>query len=466
MRYILNPNIALRSWRLVPFAYYIKGERNASGLKAEEFEFLSRCDGETELPTAADSPLAAKYLANGFIRRAENGERLSEWSKPRRYDNRYFPAMNWMITGKCNYNCLHCFNAADNAPLQSEWTLPEAEKLLDEARDCGINAFTITGGEPMLHKNFFNFIEGIYARDMFVEEINTNGYYVNQSALERLKKIGCVPLMKISFDGLGYHDWMRNREGAEECTLRAIELCVQNGFPVKVQTNVNRKNLAAMPKTAELLDGMGVAEMRIIRTTEAPRWVQNAGDAALSFGEYYDEALKLWEAYAAETRKMVLTVWQFGTLYPETKRYSLAAVSACAGEYRDSLPVCRGNRGMVAVAANGNVFPCHQQSGYYEQHGDVLGNLKKEPLRGLLSGGRYLDEVCTTVGTLRAKNEKCGRCKYFAHCLGGCRAIALALTNDKLGVDPAKCLFWERGYYARTEKALPEFINTTPIELT
>ena len=43
MRYILNPRIALRSWTLVPYAYYIKGERNAKGLTAEEFAFLSAC---------------------------------------------------------------------------------------------------------------------------------------------------------------------------------------------------------------------------------------------------------------------------------------------------------------------------------------------------------------------------------------------------------------------------------------
>lgn len=106
--------------------------------------------------------------------------------------------MNLMITGKCNYNCIHCFNAADNAPLMSEWTMDEMNKLLDQARDCGINAFTITGGEPMLHKNFFEIIEGIYSRGMFVEELNTNGHFINMAALERLKSIGCVPLVKIS----------------------------------------------------------------------------------------------------------------------------------------------------------------------------------------------------------------------------------------------------------------------------
>ena len=369
MRYILNPYIALRSWTLVPYAYYIKGERNAKGLTAEEFAFLTECDGRSELPDEAESPLARKFLADGFIRRAESSDVLSDWSRPRLCPNRYFPAMNWMITGKCNYNCIHCFNAADNAPLMSEWSMDEADRLLDQARDCGINAFTITGGEPMLHKSFFEILEGIYARGMYVEELNTNGYFIDRQALDCMKAIGCVPLMKISFDGLGYHDWMRAHQGAEETALRAIRLCVENGFHVKVQTNMKRRTRDTMLKTAERLDGMGVAEMRIIRTTEAPRWVQNAGDACLTFEEYYDEALLLWEKYAQGEHTMDLTIWQFGTLYPRSGFYTLTAVNSCAGEYRSSAPVCKGNRGMVAVAANGNVFPCHQMSGYYEQHG-------------------------------------------------------------------------------------------------
>lgn len=463
MRYILNPHIALRSWQLVPYAYYIKGERNAKGLKAEEFAFLSSCDGKTELPSPEESPLARRFLDDGFIRRAESGEALSDWSRPRLCLNRYFPAMNWMITGKCNYNCLHCFNAADNAPLMSEWSMEEADRLLDQARDCGINAFTITGGEPMLHRHFFDILEGIYARGMYVEELNTNGYFIDQQALERMRAIGCVPLMKISFDGVGYHDWMRAHKGAEETALRAIRLCVENGFPVKVQTNMNRRNCGAMLKTAEMLDDMGVTEMRVIRTTEAPRWVQNAGDACLTLEEYFDEALSLWERYAEGEHTMDLTVWQFGTLYPRSGVYTLAAVSSCPGQYRSSAPVCKGNRGMVAVAANGHVFPCHQMSGYYEQHGDILGNAKWDALARLLSRGPYLDEVCTTLGTLREKNGTCGRCPHFEYCNGGCRAIALALTGDKLGVDPSKCLFWGKRYDRKIAERLPGYDNGTPV---
>ena len=79
VRYILNPGIALRSWALVPYAYYIRGKRNAWGLKKEEFEFLSACDGMTELPSVDISQLADSLFKRGFIRAAKNGETMSDW---------------------------------------------------------------------------------------------------------------------------------------------------------------------------------------------------------------------------------------------------------------------------------------------------------------------------------------------------------------------------------------------------
>ena len=466
MKYVLSPNIALRSWWLVPCAYYTRGARDATGLKPEEFAFLSACDGKTELQSAEEgNVLAQRFLEIGYIFPAGPGMEVSDWSRPRECDNRYFPAMNWMITGRCNYNCKHCFNAVDNAPLASEFTLEEGEKLIREAAECGINAFTITGGEPMCHKHFFTFVESIYEHGMFVEELNTNGFYLTEEALERLKSIGCDPLVKISFDGLGHHDWMRGRKGAEEETLRAIKLAVDKGFRVKVQTNVHRNNLDVMLPTAEYMDSLGVREIRIIRTTEVPRWNENAKGATLGLEEYYDAMIALAAKYAQGGHNMDLTIWQLLNLWPSEKLYSLTPVACQEGRYRDSIPVCKGNRGMVAVASDGNVFPCMQMSGYYEARGDILGNVKTNGLAPLLRGGRYLSEICTTVGELAAANPKCGNCKYFKYCTGGCRAIALTLTGNKLGEDLAKCLFFEKGYYEKIQKALEGYHNLSPMNV-
>ena len=462
MYYILNPNIALRSWWLVPYAYYTKGIRNAIGLKKEELELLSICDGMHDIEM---TPLLNRFVLTGMVKEISVGEaELSPWQN-RECDNRYFPAMNWMITGKCNYNCLHCFNAADEAPLMSEFSLDEAESLLADAEKCGINAITVTGGEPMLHRHFFEILESIYRHGMFVEELNTNGFYINQTSLDRMKAISCNPLIKISFDGIGHHDWLRNKKGAEEDALRAIRVCVANGFRVKVQTNIHRRNIDCILPTLSLLDRMGVEETRIIRTTEVPRWNRNAAGSTLELREYFDEMLNVVSKYIREERGMNLDVWQFMTVLPKVRKYRIRPVECGIGEYRDSLPVCRGNRGMIAVAANGNVFPCMQMSGYYEAKNDILGNVKLGGLQPLLQAGRYLSEVCTTVEMLAEKNSVCGNCTYFKHCVGGCRAIALTLTGDKLGVDYSKCLFYKEGYYERLVEMMGDWENLSKIEV-
>ena len=456
MKYVLSNRIALRSWRLVPYAYYVKGFRNALGLSQNEYELLKRCDGTGEIP---DSPLLRDLIKRELIRPANADDTLSSWQKEKVCDNRYFPAMNWMITGKCNYNCLHCFNAADNNRLQSEFTPEEAEKLICEAERSGINAFTITGGEPMLHPHFMDILRSIYAHGMYVEELNTNGHFLTREILDEMKKIGCRPLMKISFDGIGHHDWLRNRKGAEADALRAIRLCIENGFRVKAQTNVHRLNVESMLPTAKLLSDMGVGEMRIIRTTEAPRWLQNAGDACLTLEEYFDAMLEFSRAYVQTDCKMEIDIWSFVHLSPQNKTYRPRAFQCNEGEYRDSLPVCRGNRGMVAVGANGNLYPCHQMSGYYEQHHWLLGNVKTDGLQKLLQESEYLQTVCTTVKDLALHNEKCAKCRWFKYCCGGCRAIGLALTEDVFGPDLSKCLFFEKDYWHKLDSALPGYYS-------
>ena len=120
---------------------------------------------------------------------------------------------------------------------------------------------------------------------------------------------------------------------------------------------------------------------------------------------------------------------------------------------------------MVAVSANGNVFPCMQMSGYYEARNDILGNVKESGLQPLLQMGRYLAEVCATVGELAEVNAECRECPYFKYCAGGCRAVALTLTGDKMGVDLSKCLFFKKDYYEKVMQMMGDFRNNTPIEV-
>ena len=108
MYYRLKDNIALRKWRYVDRAIYVKGMENALGVSKPEFELLLQCDGEHDI---SPNPYLANLLDKQYIEQCEKGYKPNPWSLLHEYDNYYFPKMNLMITGKCNLNCLHCFNA-------------------------------------------------------------------------------------------------------------------------------------------------------------------------------------------------------------------------------------------------------------------------------------------------------------------------------------------------------------------
>ena len=463
MKYILNENLALRSWRWAPYAVYVKNQVKAKPIREEVFHLLRLCDGRHDVP---DSELLLQLLQTGAVHPASQGETLTSWQEYLDCDNRYFPMMQLSLTGKCNFNCLHCFNAVDNAPLMSEWTWEELVPLLDECRITGINGFFITGGEPMLHPRFMDVMRAIYDRGMFVITINTNGSFLTRPKLDEMRSFGCVPLMKISFDGVGWHDWLRNRKGAEAKALDAIRLCVDNGFPVCVHTNVHRKNVDSLKDTMHMLADMGVTSMRVLRTSESPRWKQNAPDATLTMDEYYEAALALAADYAhTEGMKMNLEIWQYIFMYASERAYRLSPVHCTDGQYNERIPVCRRNREMLAVSSDGNVYPCSHMSGTLDAMGIYMGNVKKDGLQNIMRSGPLLSNVCTGVGAVAKGNGKCGSCKFFPYCTGGCRGIAVALTKDFLGPDPSKCAFFGHGYYQKTVKALEGWKNMAPVSI-
>ena len=464
MFYRLKDYIALRKWKYVNRAIYLRGVDIAQSVKKEEWDILLLCDGEHDIEP---NIYVSNLLANGYIEQCEKGQKPSEWSRLKEYDNFYFPRMNLMITGKCNLNCLHCFNAKDNAPLNTELSYEQVIDILDQAKDIGINAFTITGGEPLVHRHFLDIVRAIYERDMLIFELNTNGLLITQSILDEFKRLGCRPLIKISYDGIGFHNWMRQNPKAEELTIKAIKLCIKNGFKVKAQVQFNRKNIDVMMDTARLLNDLGVCEMRIIRTTEAPRWEKNSPQSSLPIEEYYERMLEFSKEYIHSNMKMIMDIWQFMRIYPSSKVYELIPVACTKDEFNIRIPMCKGNRGMIAVSSNGEVVPCLQMSGGLMDRGISLGNLFKTPLKELVTDSEYLNIATAPLLNQILENDKCANCKYYKACTGGCPALGILYSknNSFYHEDITKCLFFEHGWYEKVTKEMGDWRISKPLDI-
>ena len=127
--------------------------------------------------------------------------------------------IDWTITDRCNCSCLHCFHAADNTIHRDEFSYDEAMQLLDDIVDCGIPAVRLTGGEPTLYPYFREVVKGIRKRGLTLKTLITNGTLLNDELLGFLKEYSPKTEIMISFDGIGCHDWLRQRKGSEEQAL-------------------------------------------------------------------------------------------------------------------------------------------------------------------------------------------------------------------------------------------------------
>ncbi|MFZ0979932.1 MAG: radical SAM protein, partial [Candidatus Acidiferrales bacterium] len=74
------------------------------------------------------------------------------------------------LTYRCNERCVHCYLDHDD---HGEMTTAEIKKLLDELAAAGVFFLTMSGGEILLRKDFFEILE--YARALlFSVKLKTN----------------------------------------------------------------------------------------------------------------------------------------------------------------------------------------------------------------------------------------------------------------------------------------------------
>jgi radical SAM protein with 4Fe4S-binding SPASM domain len=296
---------------------------------------------------------------------------------------------------------------------------------------------------------------------MSVTEIATNGSFITSEILDAFAALKLRPLVKVGFDGLSHHDWFRGEKGVEERTLTAIRLLLERGFCVRVQMNFHKGNLATILPSLRYLDKMGVHELRLIRTSESPRWDENGKGLCIPLEEFYPTALDFARDYLLTRPAMQLDIWQVVRLYPRGRAFSLSPVWGGQQCFKDSVPTCKSTRGLIAVTPSGELVPCLQISGHAKKLGHTFGNVHTAPLRKFLQDSVYLDTVTTTVAQRGAENPKCQSCAFWKLCTGGCPAFASRLKGSLTAYDPIKCMFFYGGYMEKFLRMFDEVQRET-----
>ncbi len=465
MRYVLDEGLVLRGWEKLPYALVRTSDNAVLFLSARDFAAIELCDGQIDdgLPLFdGETRETLKRLSEaGIVHAAPDGSaRLSPDQRYRRYPNRYVSTAHWSITGRCNYRCRHCYLDAPDAKmgeLDHETTMEIARQIVE----CGIGRVSLTGGEPLVRKDFMDIVDYLTENGVRIVQIYSNGRLVTERLLDELAARGVRPEFNMSYDGDGgWHDWMRGVDGAAADVLRAFDLCRAKGFPTGAEMCLHAGNVGLLRQSVNTLAAHGCASLKTNPVSPTELWLARGEGNGLPLEDLFEAYVDYIPAYFEDG--MPLTI-QLGGVFACRKGsldWSIPRLHPrCGDEGSDeanggflSMCVCGHARQTLYLSPEGRMLPCMPLSSLPVQDGFPL--VQEAGLAAGLTDSAYLDLVTATVADYFARNPECASCEHRFQCAGGCRGSALASgADDLMAPDRAMCLLYRGGYAKRVREA-------------
>ena len=334
----------------------------------------------------------------------------------------YF-AFQWHITDDCDQRCKHCYIFSENACKRIEtMSLCDMRTVFDNCLDfCRtfgrLPYFYITGGDPILHPDFWSLLSLMKENDIPFTILG-NPFHLDDDACKRLKKYGCEKY-QLSIDGMRKtHDWFR-KPGSFDLTLQKIGCINRAGIKSVVMTTVSGTNIDEVPDIIDAVVSAGADVFAFSRycptsgekdvNIEPSRYRALLAECDRKFKEYMSHGCKtyfnkkdhLWTLYEYETGAFKV---------PQNARDGMIYGGCNCGN-------CH-----LTILPNGDVYACRR----------VLNSRVANALKN-----RLADVWTGKMESYRdfSRFEKCAKCELLSYCRG-CPAVAGAKTGNFYAADP------------------------------
>lgn len=158
------------------------------------------------------------------------------------------------LTYRCNERCVHCYLDHDD---HGEMTTTEIKSLLQELADAGVFVLTLSGGEIMLRRDFFEILE--HARKLtFCIKLKTNAILIGEREAERVRSLGVESVqVSIYSHRPEIHDAITNVPGSLHRSLSAIRRLKGSGLKVIIANVLMAQNRQDYPAVRALAAELG-----------------------------------------------------------------------------------------------------------------------------------------------------------------------------------------------------------------
>jgi len=320
-------------------------------------------------------------------------------------------------TARCNLDCRHCYinlPAGDRAARKRELTVAEIGRIGGEAAALGAVWCLITGGEPLLRKDFFDLYRALHRKGLILS-LFTNATLVGDEHVRFFKK---YPPQDIEVTVYGVtketYERVTRRPGSFAAFTRGLDRLLGSGVTLRLKAMALRSNKHEIA---------AIGDFCRARTKDYYRF-----DPQLHLRFDRDEVRN---TYILAERLSPKEVARLERSDPER----FGALKAACGELLPSeapssvtAPDCRhifrcgaGQRSFV-IGPEGHLRPCLSL-----RHPDFLYDLRKGSLADAWT--RFLPKALARETNRREYMETCGKCPVVNLCLW-CPAHAYLETGE------------------------------------
>lgn len=344
------------------------------------------------------------------------------------------PVVIWNLVRRCNLTCMHCYSISADIDFPGELDTAEVLRVMDDLKAFGVPALILSGGEPLLRKNFFD----IAARAKglgFTTALSTNGTLIDVPLAGRIAAAR-FDYVGVSLDGLrDTHDRFRRKQGAYDGALNGIRLCRDMGVKVGLRFTLTQDNAAELPALLDLAEAERIDKFYLSHLNYAGRGnVNRKHDAQFRATRAAMDLLfeRCWEhAQRGADKEFVTGNNDADGVY--FLRWARTRVPGLDQKHlRARLAEWGGNSSGVNVANIDNLGNVHPDTMWWDC---TLGNVRTRPF-----GAIWQDTRHPIMAGLKARPRqvkgRCTSCAYFDVCGGNTRVRAMKVTGDPWAEDP------------------------------
>jgi radical SAM protein with 4Fe4S-binding SPASM domain len=319
------------------------------------------------------------------------------------------------LTNMCNLSCKHCYANA-GIQLPKELSLNQIKQIINELDDLGIIYLVLSGGEPLLRKEFFDVVEFSTGKSFNVM-VTTNGTLLTPGICRKIKELG-VRSIQISIDSSfkEKNDEFRGVHGAFLNAINGIKYSSDASLPCAVMCTLSKLNLNELSNLINLAKKNKAKSFAIERFVPTGRG-KNIANLELTSSELKKSLFFLIKKKNELKGKFKINTTEPLFLFTDKKLLKTVLSLGC-------LAGCSAGITGSCITPDGFMTPCTRLF-------IKLGNVAKK-------GFDRVWKTSIVLKKLRNRDNlkgRCGRCKYKYIC-GGCRGSAYYHYKDYLQEDP------------------------------